>query len=189
MKSRCGVFIFGALTASLAMVQASHAAESAARTAAATSGSAGAAALNERLQEAKREAAQFNRDLQQLEEDLLYPASSQLAVFVSLEVGKAFTLDSVQIKLDDKVVANYLYSASELAALQRGGVQRLYLGNLRVGEHELVATLTGAGPSEGGYKRSVSQRFEKTAEAKFIQLRIEDAGAKSQPEFSVKVWQ
>ncbi|HEX5311823.1 AraC family transcriptional regulator [Aquabacterium sp.] len=190
MKSRCGVFVFGALAASLAMVQVGFAAEQPARAAASsTSGAAGAAPLNERLQEAKRDLVQFKRDLQLLEEDLLYPASSQVAVFVSLDVGKAFKLDSVQVKLDDKVVANYLYSASELAALQRGGVQRLYLGNLTAGEHELVATLTGTSPSDASYKRTVTQRFDKAADAKFIQLRIEDAGAKMQPGFNVKVWQ
>ncbi|MBI5926363.1 MAG: AraC family transcriptional regulator [Aquabacterium sp.] len=147
------------------------------------------ATLDERIQGTKRDVIQLNRDLLVLEEELLFPASTQVAVFVSLDVGKLFTLDSVQIRLDDKLVANYLYTPRELAALQRGGVQRVFLGNLRVGEHELVATFTGVGPHERDYKRGATVKFEKGTEAKYIELRIEDATAKLQPEFNVKVWQ
>lgn len=147
------------------------------------------ATLDERIQGTKRDVIQLNRDLLVLEEELLFPASTQVAVFVSLDVGKLFTLDSVQVRLDDKLVANYLYTPRELAALQRGGVQRVFLGNLRVGEHELVATFTGVGPHERDYKRGATVKFEKGTEAKYIELRIEDATAKLQPEFNVKVWQ
>lgn len=147
------------------------------------------ATLDERIQGAKRDVIQLNRDLLVLEEELLFPASTQVAVFLSLDVGKLFTLDSVQIRLDDKLVANYLYTPRELAALQRGGVQRVFLGNLRVGEHEIVATFTGVGPHERDYKRGATVKFDKGTEAKYIELRIEDATAKLQPEFNVKVWQ
>jgi hypothetical protein len=147
------------------------------------------ATLDDRIQAAKRDVIQLNRDLLVLEEELLFPASTQVAVFVSLDVGKLFALDAVQIKLDDKVVANHLYTPLELAALRRGGVQRLFLGNLRVGEHELVATFTGMGPHERDYKRAASVKFDKGTEAKYIELRIEDATAPLQPEFKVKVWQ
>jgi hypothetical protein len=148
-----------------------------------------AATLDARIQDAKRDVIQLNRDLLVLEEELLFPASTQVAVFLSLDVGKLFALDSVQIKLDDKVVANHLYTPLELAALQRGGVQRVFLGNLRVGEHELVAAFTGVGPHERDYKRAATVKFDKGTEAKYIELRIEDATAKLQPEFTVKVWQ
>ncbi len=147
------------------------------------------ATLDERIQDTKRDVIQLNRDLLVLEEELLFPASTQVAVFLSLDVGQLFALDSVQIRLDDKLVANYLYTPRELAALQRGGVQRVFLGNLRVGEHELVATFTGVGPHERDYKRGATVKFEKGTEAKYIELRIEDATAKLQPEFNVKVWQ
>ncbi|MEY4764715.1 MAG: hypothetical protein RI907_1388 [Pseudomonadota bacterium] len=148
-----------------------------------------AAPLDDRVQDLKRDVIQLNRDLLVLEEELLFPASTQVAVFVSVDVGKLFALDTLQIRLDDKVVANYLYTARELAALQRGGVQRVYLGNLKVGEHELVAAFTGVGPHERDYKRATSVKFDKGTEAKYIELRIEDTTAKLQPEFKVKVWQ
>lgn len=147
------------------------------------------ATLDARIQDTKRDVIQLNRDLLVLEEELLFPASTQVAVFLSLDVGQLFALDSVQIRLDDKLVANYLYTPKELAALQRGGVQRLFLGNLKVGEHEIVATFTGVGPHERDYKRGATVKFDKGTEAKYIELRIEDSTAKLQPEFNIKVWQ
>ncbi len=145
--------------------------------------------LDERIQDAKDEVIQLNRDLMVLEEELLFPANTQVAVFVSLDVGKLFALDSVQVKLDDKEVANYLYTPAEIAALHRGGVQRLYLGNLRAGPHELVAFFTGEGPHERDYRRGATVKFDKGTDPKYIELQIKDSAGKLQPEFQVKIWQ
>jgi pyruvate/2-oxoglutarate dehydrogenase complex dihydrolipoamide acyltransferase (E2) component len=148
-----------------------------------------AAPLDERIQRAKADVIQLNRDLLVLEEELLFPANTQVAVFVSMDVGKLFDLDSVQVRLDDKVVANYLYTPREVTALHRGGVQRVYLGNLKVGAHELTAYFTGGGPHQRDYKRATTVKFDKGTDAKYIELRIRDAEARLQPEFDVKVWQ
>ena len=141
------------------------------------------------MQDLKGDIIQLNRDLLVLEEELLFPASTQVAVFVSMDVGKMFALDSVQVKLDDKVVANHLYTPAETQALHRGGVQRLYLGNLRTGAHEIVAFFTGGGPHERDYRRGTTIKFDKGSEPKYIELRIKDSMGKLQPEFDVKVWQ
>jgi hypothetical protein len=144
--------------------------------------------LDNRVQEVKGDVIRLNRDLLVLEEELLFPASTQVALFVSMDVGKLFELDSVQIKIDDKVVTNYLYTPAEVKALHRGGVQRVYLGNLRSGEHSLVAFFTGGGPHARDYKRGTQLKFDKGTDARYIELRIKDATAKLQPEFDVKVW-
>jgi hypothetical protein len=149
----------------------------------------GNAPLDDRIQDLKGEVIRLNRDLLVLEEELLFPANTQVAVFVSLDVGRLFTLDSVQVRLDDKEVSNYLYTAAELAALQRGGVQRLYLGNLRSGTHSIVAFFTGKGPHDRDYKRGATVQFDKGSDPKYIELRIRDSVGKLQPEFDVKVWQ
>jgi len=146
-------------------------------------------ALDETVQELKKDVVDLNKELFVLEEELLFPANTQVALFVSMDVGKMFQLDSVQVKLDDKVVANYLYTALEVEALHRGGVQRVYLGNLKNGQHELVAFFTGKGPHERDYRRGANVKFEKTGEAKYIELRIQDSAGKLQPEFDVKLWQ
>ena len=148
-----------------------------------------AATLDGRVQDVKSDVIQLNRDLLVLEEELLFPANTQVALFVSMDVGKLFELDSVQVKLDDKVVASYLYTPLEVQALHRGGVQRVYLGNLRVGAHELVAFFTGKGPHDRDYKRGATVKFEKGTDPKYIELRIQDSLGKLQPEFELKVWQ
>ncbi len=146
------------------------------------------AALDERAQALKAQVLQLHRDLLVLEEELLFPAGTQVAVFVSMDVGKLFSLESVQVKLDDQPVAQYLYTEREVAALHRGGVQRLWLGNLKSGPHELTAFFTGQGPHERDYRRAATVRFDKGAEPRYLELRVVDRLGKLQPEFDVKVW-
>jgi hypothetical protein len=144
--------------------------------------------VDEDVQVLKKELIALNRDLFKLEEELLYPASTQVAVFLSVDVGTFFGLDSVTLKLDDKEVANYLYTEREVDALHRGGVQRLFLGNLKAGEHELVALFTGKGPHDRDYRRGTTLRFEKAIGAKYVELRISDREASLRPEFVVRQW-
>ncbi len=148
-----------------------------------------AAGLDDRIQDVKGEVIRLNRDLMVLEEELLFPANTQVAVFVSMDVGKLFSLDSVKVKLDDKDVTNYLYTPSEVQALHRGGVQRVFVGNLKTGEHQIVAFFTGKGPHDRDYKRGTTVKFEKGTEPKYIELQIKDSTGKLQPEFEVKIWQ
>jgi hypothetical protein len=151
--------------------------------------SAATGPLDDRIQDVKSDVIKLNRDLLVLEEELLFPANTQVALFVSMDVGKLFELDSVQIKLDDKVVTSYLYTPLEVEALHRGGVQRVYLGNLKTGVHEIVAFFTGKGPHDRDYKRGATVKFDKGTDAKYIELRIQDSQGKLQPEFDVKLWQ
>jgi hypothetical protein len=144
--------------------------------------------LDEQVQDLKKLAVDLNRDLFLLEEELLFPANTQVAVFVSMDVGEFFALDSIEIKLDDKDVTNYLYTEREVDALVRGGVQRVFVGNLRAGEHELVAVFTGGGTHDRDYRRGASVTFEKGIGPKFIELTISDRENKLQPEFVVREW-
>jgi len=150
--------------------------------------SAPAEALDTRVQALKAEVIRLNRDLLVLEEELLYPAGTQVALFISMDVGKLFELESVQIKLDDKVVATHLYTPLEVQALHRGGMQRVFVGNLRTGKHQVTAFFTGRGPHERDYKRGTTLEFDKGTEPRYIELRINDKLAKLQPEFEVKAW-
>jgi len=146
------------------------------------------ASLDNRVQDLKSDVIKLNRDLLVLEEELLFPANTQVTLFVSMDVGKLFELDSVQIKLNDKAVTNYLYTPMEVQALHRGGVQRVFVGNLKSGTHEIVALFTGKGPHDRDYRRGTTIKFDKGAEPKYIELRIKDSTGKLQPEFDVKVW-
>ncbi len=145
--------------------------------------------LDEDVQDLKKQVLDLNRDLFLLEEELLFPSNTQVAVFVSMDVGTFFGLDSVTLKLDNKDVANYLYTEREAGALVKGGVQRLYIGNMKAGEHELVAVFTGAGPHDRDYRRGASLKFEKGIGPKYIELTISDRESTQQPEFVVKEWE
>ena len=145
--------------------------------------------LDEDVQGLKKQVLDLNRDLFLLEEELLFPSNTQTAVFVAMDVGEFFGLDSVELKIDNKAVANYLYTEREASALVKGGVQRLYIGNLKAGDHELVAVFTGGGPHTRDYRRATSVKFEKGIGPKYIELTISDKATKLQPEFVVKEWE
>jgi hypothetical protein len=146
------------------------------------------AALDARVQALKAEVLRLNRDLLVLEEELLFPPGTQLAVFLSLEAGPAFELESVKLLVNDSVVASHLYNAQELQALRRGGVQRLYLGNLRTGKHQITAQLSGRAANDRDYKRTTRIDLDKGSEPRTVELKIRDREAKQQPDFEVKVW-
>jgi len=146
-------------------------------------------ALDEEIQSIKKDVVDLNRDLFVLEEELLFPANTQVAVFLSMDVGEFFALDTVELRVDDKQVAKYLYTPREAEALLKGGVQRLYLGNLRVGNHELVALFTGKGPNGQDYSRGAQLKFEKSVGAKYLELKISDRQRKRQPEFEIRDWE
>ena len=146
--------------------------------------------LDQEVQSMKKDVIDLNKDLFVLEEELLFPANTQVAVYVSMDVGTFFALDSVTVKIDNKQVKNYLYTAREADALLKGGVQQIYLGNLKVGKHELIAFFTGKGlPVDRDYRRGATINFDKGVGAKYLELKITDKVAKHQPEFLIKDWE
>jgi len=146
-------------------------------------------ALDETVQGLKKDVVDLNKELFVLEEELLFPANTQVAVFISMDIGEFFALDSLSLKIDNKEVANYLYTPREAEALLKGGVHRVYLGNLKVGEHQLVAFFSGKGPNERDYKRGANLKFEKGVGAKYLELKITDRQRRAQPEFAIKDWE
>ena len=145
--------------------------------------------IDQDVQSLKKEVLDLNRDLFLLEEELLFPANSQVAFFISMDVGEYFELDSVNIKIDGKEVANYLYTEREVDALIRGGVHRVHMANLKTGDHEVVAIFTGKGPNIRDYRRGATLNFNKGIGAKYVELEITDRVKKQQPEFVVKEWE
>lgn len=145
--------------------------------------------LDQNVQSLKKEVLDLNRDLFLLEEELLFPANSQVAFFISMDVGEYFELDSINLKIDGKEVSNYLYTEREVGALIRGGIQRVHMANLKTGKHELVAVFTGKGPQMRDYRRGATMTFSKGIGAKYLELEITDRVKKQQPEFVIKEWE
>jgi hypothetical protein len=142
--------------------------------------------LAEEIESLKQAMINLNRDLFILEEDLLFPASTQVAVYLSMDVGEYFALDSVELRIGDETATQYLYTERQVNALYRGGVQRLYVGNVGQGSHQLTAFFIGIGPQGREYKRAVTLEFEKTDEPLAVELEIVDSTSKQQPLFNAK---
>jgi hypothetical protein len=137
--------------------------------------------LDEQVQEIKSDVLSIAAELSRLEEKLLYPSNTQVAVFVSLAEGETLRLDSVQIRIDGAPVARHIYSFKELEALQKGGVQRLYTGNVSTGDHRLEVSVAGKLPSGKDLSATESFSFSKDVEPKLVGITLAggDSGAAS----------
>jgi len=144
--------------------------------------------LDAAIQSLKEDVLILNRELFSLEEELLFPANTQFAVYLSVDVGEFFDMESVRIVLDNKPVASYLYTKRESDALMRGGVHRVYMGNLTAGTHELVAYYTGRGPRGRDFKRATNRTINKEIGPKYIELKIADNAGKKQSGFDITEW-
>ena len=128
--------------------------------------------LDEQVQEIKTDVLSIAEQLNQLEEKLLYPSNTQIAVFISMVDGETFRLDSVEIELDGKPMAHHIYTFKELEALQKGGVQRIYTGNILAGDHDLQVLVLGK--SGGGTDFQKTERFKvnKDVGPKIVELSL-----------------
>lgn len=140
------------------------------------------------VEELKKQVIKLNRDLFILEEDLLFPANTQFAVFLTLETGEFLKLDAVKLKVDDEIVAAHLYTERQLRALRRGGMQRLHIGNLKTGVHEVTVFVEGIGPDNRAYKQAASLDFEKGTGTAALEVRIRDRSSNYQPEVAIVEW-
>jgi hypothetical protein len=128
--------------------------------------------LDEQVQEIKSDVLSISAELSRLEEKLLYPSGTQVAIFVALAEGDPLRLDAVRLQIDGRLVAHYIYSAKELEALRKGGVQRIYVGNVTTGEHQLEVLVDGQ--LEGGkdFSRTEQFAFRKEVKPKLVELTL-----------------
>lgn len=144
-------------------------------------------AVTPQVEALKESVLTLNRDLLILEEELLFPPSNQVAIYLSMDLGQFFSLDAVKLEIDNKLVASELYTDKQVNALFRGGVQRLFVGNLKAGEHEVSAFFTGRGPQQD-YKRGAKLVVSKTQSPLVLELKIVDSSTALQPTFDIKEW-
>ncbi|HEY0684821.1 MAG TPA: hypothetical protein VGD45_20965 [Steroidobacter sp.] len=133
--------------------------------------------LDEQVQEIKSDVLSIDAELRRLEEKLLYPSNTHVAMFVALAKDDSMRLDAVQIQLDGKLVAHYIYSYKELEALQKGGVQRIYTGNIATGSHQLEISVMGKLDGGKDYSRTETFTIDKGIEPKLVGITLAGAGA------------
>jgi hypothetical protein len=143
--------------------------------------------LDEQVQEIKSDVLSIAAELSNLEEQLLYPSGTQVAVFVSLAEGETFRLDSLKIQIDDRLVAHHIYSFKELEALQKGGVQRIYTGNVPAGEHRFEVFLAGKLRGGSEFHGTETFSFRKEVEPKLLGVTLA-GGASGGPSIQLGDW-
>ncbi len=144
--------------------------------------------ISKNIQVLKQDVIALNKDLRLMEEQLLFPSSTKFSVFVSMDTGQFFTLESVKLKLDGVLVATHLYSDLQRTAMTRGGIQKLYITNLNEGQHSATAFFTGIGPDGRSYKRAETIDFEKGVGSGYLEIAIRDNGSVQEPEFEIRQW-
>jgi hypothetical protein len=143
--------------------------------------------LDEQIQEIKSDVLGIAQELSRLEEKLLYPSGTQVAVFVALAKGDQMRLDAVRLQIDGQLVAHYIYSAKELEALRKGGVQRLYVGNVATGDHKIEVLAEGVLQGGGDFSRTERFAIRKDVKPKLVGLTL--GGAESgAPPIALKEW-
>lgn len=140
------------------------------------------------LQSMKGELLNLNREITQLENDLLFP-SSETAIVVALEAGAGVKISDVSVYIDDRSVGYHFYSEAEQNALSKGGMQRIYGGNLTSGQHVLKAIMTGTDPNGQEYQRTATYTFNKGAAHKVIEVKAADNASRTQGEIRFREWE
>jgi hypothetical protein len=128
--------------------------------------------LDEQVQEVKSDVLSIAAELNQLEEKLLYPSGTQVAIFIALAKGDQMRLDAVRLEIDGQLVAHYIYSFKELEALRKGGVQRIYVGNVATGDHQLNVVVEGKLKTGTDFSRSEHFTFHKEVKPKLVELTV-----------------
>jgi hypothetical protein len=143
--------------------------------------------LDEQVQEVKSDVLSIAAELNQLEEKLLYPSNTHLAVFVTIAPGETLRLDAMQVHIDGQLATHYIYTFKELEALQKGGVQRIYTGNVASGQHEIELSFAGKLANGQDYTRTERFPFSKEVGPKLIGVTV--AGPDSgRPAITVGDW-
>src|SRR6266568_7976566 len=128
--------------------------------------------LDEQIQEIKSDALRMSAELSQLEEKLLYPSGTQVAIFIALAKGDPMRLDAVRLKIDGQLAAHYIYGFKELEALRKGGVQRIYVGNVATGDHQLEVLVDGKLKGGADFSRTEHFTFRKEVKPKLVELTV-----------------
>ena len=128
--------------------------------------------LDEQVQEIKSDVLHIAADLGRLEERLIYPSDTHLAIFVSIAEGQKFRLDAMQINIDGQLATHYIYGFKELDALQNGGTQRIYTGNLPTGAHEIEISISGTTEGGSDFAKTQTFAFSKDVEPKLLGIAL-----------------
>ncbi len=132
--------------------------------------------LDEQVQEIKGDVLAISAELNQLEEKLMYPSNTEVSVFVSMRPKDDMMLDSIEIQIDGKPVSTHIYSFKELDAIKKGGVQRVFTGNITTGTHDMKVTIMGKTSGGSDFTRTESFKVNKEVSPKIVEVALSGQG-------------
>ena len=132
--------------------------------------------LDGQVQEVKSDVLNIASELNNLEERLLFPSNTQVSVFIELAEKEEFRLDAVQVTIDGNLATHHIYSFKELEAMQKGGVQRVYTGNIPTGDHQIGVTINGKLKNGSDFSESGSFTFSKGIKPKALGVTLAQPG-------------
>jgi len=143
--------------------------------------------LDQQIQDIKSDVLQIASELRGLEEKLLYPSNTQVAVFVAVKNGDDLAPDSARISIDGQLVAQHIYSFKELEALKKGGVQHIYTGNVTLGEHQIEVEVRGKRAGDHDFETVERSVFRKEVDPKNVGITL-TAGLAGTATIAIEGW-
>ena len=144
--------------------------------------------LDGEIQAIKEEILEINRDILLLEELSLYPHGQQLVILVSVVNNSPVNPERISLQLDGHTLSQHAYTGSEGAALQEGGVHRLYTGRLGDGEHVLEVSVTGKQAGNKAFHQQRRITITKLPGRKYLELQLGPGENTSEPELTIREW-
>lgn len=146
------------------------------------------AAVREQVMTAKEAVLELNRDLYELERELLSPATTRAAFHVTLNHGEYFEPLSVELSVDGKLELQHLYTERQVKALRMGAVQPLGDLNLAPGKHEVSVTIRGVDHQGQGRELAITEMISKTGKPLITELLIVDRDDLQSARLQLKYW-
>ncbi|MCK5383010.1 MAG: hypothetical protein KAJ65_04545 [Gammaproteobacteria bacterium] len=144
--------------------------------------------LDSEIQAIKEEILDINQEILLIEELSLYPHGQQMIVLVSVATNSLLRPDSISLQLDGQTVSEHHYSDNEYAAMQAGGVHRLYTGRVDDGEHQLVISVTGEQARGNAFSQQRSVTITKQAGRKYMELHLGPREDTAEPGLTIREW-
>ncbi len=136
----------------------------------------------------KAEASELERDIGLLEKDLLFPPLTRVEVFVSVDPSLEFTLQHIALEIDGDEKSFHLYTANDITALQMGGLQHFWEGNVALGQHDMIVEFKGKNAKGISVKQTLEHKFEKGKKGATFELQVMQGANSKTPKFSIKAW-
>lgn len=139
------------------------------------------------IQNAKQTVLELNKDLYQLEKDLLNPPTVRAQLFVSQAPDLSMTLSDIAIEVDNVNPITHLYSSEQRQALVQGAIQPLPEFALAAGLHELTLTLRGRIKDEL-ITHTLTHSVRKRGQPLLVEIAIVSVNEQKQPVIEFRTW-